>query len=317
VDGLRQISALLHLREIAGAIADGVVWLVSLATSPEFANQFAAAVQLDMLARATVYTLVLIGGLFAVVFVLERATGSKQVAYGGRTFRQDVLYALFYQGGFYNVLLWSALANAMQDNLAFLKLDVLAGLPGPVHWILYWLCVDFLTYWWHRWLHTSKFMWSIHSVHHSQPEMSFISSYRMHPLEQLMQSAIMVVPLLIMGVPTFRWLPLVALMAVLEGVQHSALNWSYGRAFYVLVSPRFHALHHSSDPRHYNRNFAKILSVWDFVFGTGVREDTRPERLGVEGLPVPLTIWAQLLAPFRIMGSWISGRGSAPVESQS
>jgi sterol desaturase/sphingolipid hydroxylase (fatty acid hydroxylase superfamily) len=315
VDSVGQFIAVLHLREIAASIAAGLTSLISLATGPEFANRLAAAVQLDMLARASVYTLVLIGGLFAMVSVLERATGARPVAYGGRNFRQDVLYALFYQGGFYNVLLWSALANAMQDRLAFLKFEILAGLPGPVHWVLYWLCVDFLTYWWHRWLHTSRFLWAIHSVHHTQREMSFISSYRMHPLEQLMQNIIMVVPLLVMGIPTFRWLPLVALMAVLEGVQHSALNWGYGRGYTLLVSPRFHALHHSDDPRHFNRNFSKILSVWDFAFGTGVRADARPERLGVEGLPVPRTMVGQLLAPFRIMGSWFGRRGTAAVGS--
>ena len=316
MDSVQQFIALLHLREIASGIAGAITSLVSLATGPELASRMATAIQLESIARASVYTLVLIGFLFLVIAFLEKATGARPVAYRGRNFRQDVIYALFYQGGFYHVLLWSALANVMEDRLAFLKVEVLAGLPGPAHWLLYWLSVDFLTYWWHRWLHTSKFLWAIHSVHHSQPEMSFISSYRMHPLEQLMQNAIMVVPLLVMGVPTVRWLPVVAVMALLEGVQHSSLNWGYGRGFYILVSPRFHGLHHSSDPRHYNRNFAKILSVWDFMFRTGIREDSRPERLGVEGLPVPRTIAAQLVAPFRVLGQWYSARGATPVESR-
>jgi sterol desaturase/sphingolipid hydroxylase (fatty acid hydroxylase superfamily) len=230
--------------------------------------------------------------------------------YAGRTFRQDVLYALFYQGGFYVLWLWSALGSAMESRLAFLKIDVLVGLPAPLHWFLYWLSVDFITYWWHRWLHRSKLLWDIHSVHHSQKEMSFISSYRLHPLEQLLQNIIMVAPLLVLGVPTAHWLPLMVLMALLEGVQHSALDWDYGRAYGLLVSPRFHALHHSSDRRHYNRNFSKILSVWDFLFGTAVREDHRPERLGVDGMAVPRTLLAQLAAPFQLMGDRVRGQSA-------
>lgn len=302
MDGVGQLIALLHLRQIAAAMAGGVTWLLGLAAGPELAQRFALAIQLDMLARGTVYSLILIGGLFAVTYVLETVTGASRAAYAGRSFRQDVLYALFYQGGFYQVLLWSAVASAMESRLSFLKVELLASLPAPLHWLLYWIAVDFITYWWHRLLHSWGPLWAIHSVHHSQLEMSFISSYRLHPLEQLMQNIVMVVPLLIMGVPTSRWLPLMVVMALLEGLQHSALDWGYGRAYRVLVSPRFHALHHSSDARHHNRNFSKILSVWDFLFGTAVREDRRPETLGVEGMPVPRTLAAQLVAPFRLMG---------------
>jgi sterol desaturase/sphingolipid hydroxylase (fatty acid hydroxylase superfamily) len=315
MDEVRQLIALMHLREIAAAIASGITALVGFATSPEFANRFALAIELDMLARATIYTLVLIGGLFAVISLLEALTGAHRVAYAGRTFRQDVVYALFYQGGFYQVLMWSALANAMENGLSFLKWEFLAGLPAPLHWLLYWISVDFITYWWHRLLHSWGPLWAFHSVHHAQPEMNFISSYRLHPLEQLMQNMVMVAPLLIMGVPTFHWLPLMVVMALLEGVQHSALEWDYGRGYRVLVSPRFHALHHSSDPQHFNRNFSKILSIWDFLFGTAVREDRRPEKLGVEGMAVPRTIGAQLLAPFRLMGRRSPRRESPAVES--
>jgi len=302
VDGVGQLIALLHLREIAHGIADGIIWLVSLATGSEFANHVAELIDLDMLTRGTVYTLVMVGGLFAIIFPLEVLTRSSRVAYAGRTFRQDVLYALFYMGGFYQVLFWSALANVLNDKLAFLKVEVLAALPGPAHWAIYWISVDLMTYWWHRWLHTWGPLWDIHSVHHSQPEMNFMTAYRAHPLEQLMQNLVMVVPLLVMGVPTFRWLPLILVRSMLEALQHSALDWDYGRGYSIFVSPRFHALHHSSDPKHYNRNFSKILSVWDFLFGTAVREPRRPERLGVDGMPVPRTIGAQLLAPFRLMG---------------
>jgi sterol desaturase/sphingolipid hydroxylase (fatty acid hydroxylase superfamily) len=300
-DGFSRVDQLLRLRELSAWLADGVGWLLGLVLSPESVARFAAAVHLTEVARSTVMTLVLLAWVFPVIFLCEVLTRKDRSQYAARTFAQDLLYVFFYRGGFYAILIWSALANAFEPRLAFLKIQMLAGLPAVVHWLLYWVITDFITYWWHRALHTWEPLWAFHSVHHAQEEMSLISSYRLHPVEQIGQNLIMVVPLLVLGVPTFRWLPLYAAMNVMEAAQHSALDWTYGKGYYLLVSPRFHSLHHSTEARHYNRNFSKLFSIWDFLFGTGVYESSRPTRLGVEGLPVPRTIRAQLLAPFSML----------------
>jgi sterol desaturase/sphingolipid hydroxylase (fatty acid hydroxylase superfamily) len=291
---------------LAAALADGVKAVLGLVFPAGAVERFADRIELTWLTHSIVSTAVLIGGLFVIFFVLERLTGSKRTAYLSRTFAHDVLYTFFYQGGFYAVLIWSALANALESRLAFLRIDALAALPGPVHWLMWLLTVDFCTYWWHRMLHTWEPMWAFHSVHHAQEEMSYISSFRMHPIEQLGQSLIMVVPLLIIGTPTWRWLPLFVLMILFEAAQHSSLNFTYGRAYSLVVSPRFHALHHSRDAAHYNGNYGKVLSVWDFLFGTAIRAE-RPERYGVEGLPVPRTLWDHFATPFRLLRRRPSG----------
>ena len=268
--------------------------------APATVARLVDSIQLPLILRSSLQTMVLVGGLFAVFFVAEQLVGAGRSHYRTRVFARDVTYAFVYQGGAYAVLVWASIANAMGDRLEFLRVEALSGLPGPVHWVLYWVAVDFITYWWHRLLHSWGPLWALHSVHHSQTEMSFISSYRLHPLEQILQNVIMVVPLLVMGVPTFRWLPLYAVMILFEAAQHSALPWGYGSLHRVFVSPLFHAVHHSSDPRHHNRNFAKILSCWDFLFGTGLQESARPARFGVEGQSAPTSLWQQLVAPFRV-----------------
>jgi len=298
---VQRVSAAFRLRDLSAWLADGVTAMLGQVFPAETVTRFTVAIHLPELAHMTLATILMVGGLFAVIFSLEWLSGAKGTSYRSRTFAQDVLYALFYQGGVYTILIWAALANAMGSRLDFMKIEILAGLPGPLHWLLYWLVVDFCTYWWHRLLHTWEPLWAFHSIHHAQEEMSFISSYRLHPIEQIGQNLIMVVPLLVLGVPTFRWLPLYATMMILEAAQHSALDWTYARAYFVLVSPRFHSIHHSTEPRHHNRNFAKIFSMWDFMFGTGVYEAHRPERFGVEGMPVPRTIRDQLAAPFRML----------------
>ena len=291
----------LGLPDLAAAITHGIETALAWVLPDATVQRFSEAIHLSTLVKSSLYTAILVGGLFIIFITLERLTRAKGSPYRSRIFAQDVVYAFFYQGGFYTITLWAAATNLLGSRLDFLKIQALAGLPGPAHWVIYWVVVDFITYWWHRWLHSSETLWAFHSVHHSQEEMSFISSYRLHPIEQLSQQLIMVVPLLIMGVPTFSWLPLYGVMVMLEAAQHSSLDWGYGKAYYLVVSPRFHAVHHSVDPRHHHRNFSKILSVWDFLFGTGLTVQERPRRFGVDGLPVPRSIFEQLLAPFRIL----------------
>ncbi|MDZ4673565.1 MAG: sterol desaturase family protein [Gemmatimonadota bacterium] len=300
-DGLSRISQALRLRDLASGLANGLTALLGVVFPPEFVARVTASVQLPELAYATVTILAWLAVFLCFMLVIETLFAPKRSPYTSRTFVQDVLYALFYQGGFYNALLWTGLVNVLNSRMSFLKIEVLSQLPPIGHLLIYWVIVDFLTYWWHRSLHTWGPLWAFHSVHHTQEEMSFITAYRMHPVEQLCQNLIMVVPLLVLGVPTQRWLSVFVVMNLLEGFQHTALTWGYGRAYYVFVSPRFHAVHHSADPSHFNSNYAKLLSIWDFLFGTAIRADRMPERLGVDGLPVPRTIGAQLLAPFVIL----------------
>ena len=56
---------------------------------------------------------------------------------------------------------------------------------------------------------------------------------------------------------------------ILDYVRHTHLKISFGRWLNnIIICPRYHQLHHSRDPRHYNRNFGFVFTVWDQVFGT-------------------------------------------------
>jgi sterol desaturase/sphingolipid hydroxylase (fatty acid hydroxylase superfamily) len=111
----------------------------------------------------------------------------------------------------------------------------------------------------------------------------------------------MFVPLLILGIPTHTWLPLVVLQYSFEAVQHSALQWRYGPLYGVMVSPAFHAFHHSAEARHHNRNFGKIFVLWDRLFGTAVPDLAPPRSFGVEGLDPAPSLAEQLVLPFRLI----------------
>ncbi len=36
----------------------------------------------------------------------------------------------------------------------------------------------------------------------------------------------------------------------------------------IILCPHYHQLHHSTNPKHYDKNFGLMLSIWDRIFGT-------------------------------------------------
>ena len=240
--------------------------------------------------------------LFVVIFCLESLARADRSRYRTRNFLNDVGYALFYQGGIYNILFYVPLMSILAPRLSVFELGIVTRLPLPsvAVYVLYWLTVDFMGYWLHRLKHTTRFLWAFHSVHHAQTRLTFLSSHRNHVVDQLISNIVMFVPLALLGVPTEVWMPLYFLQQFNEGVQHSELDWRYGPLYRFLVSPVFHAFHHSTRSEHYTGNYGKILSVWDYAFGTAVAGE-RPRACGIEGLDVPETIQGQLLAPLQVL----------------
>jgi sterol desaturase/sphingolipid hydroxylase (fatty acid hydroxylase superfamily) len=84
---------------------------------------------------------------------------------------------------------------------------------------------------------------------------------------------------------------------VFEGLQHSDLKWRYGWLYPLFVSPIFHAIHHSPERSRHDSNYGKILSVWDYVFGT-MSVGERPARYGVAGTDMPVSFCGTMVAPF-------------------
>ena len=52
-------------------------------------------------------------------------------------------------------------------------------------------------------------------------------------------------------------------------LQHSHVWLSFGPVLNrIYISPAQHQIHHSSDPRHRDKNFGVKFAVWDTLFGT-------------------------------------------------
>jgi sterol desaturase/sphingolipid hydroxylase (fatty acid hydroxylase superfamily) len=235
--------------------------------------------------------------IFVIIFFLELVTGGNLRRYWSRNFCTDVTYGFFYYGGIYNFLIYAPIAAGLALIVPVWDFRLLNYVPGPAGFVIYWLLADAAGYWIHRWYHQNPILWEFHKVHHAQTELTFVTSFRNHAVEQLVSNVVLFVPLMVLGLPLWYWAPVALLQLVFEGLQHSDLKWRFGWLYPVLVSPIFHAIHHSPERSRHDSNYGKILSFWDYLFGT-ISVGERPARYGLVGVDMPVSFWGTMVAPF-------------------
>jgi sterol desaturase/sphingolipid hydroxylase (fatty acid hydroxylase superfamily) len=247
----------------------------------------------------TVKAVLPIVATFAVIWFFERRQGSDTSRYRRRHFAHDVAYAWFYNSGAFGLLGASLVYSAVRSQLSFMRLELLEGLPIAVVGLIYLITIDCVSYWIHRAEHAIPLLWQFHSVHHAPEEINFLTAYRVHPFSRLLWGFSEVIVLILLGVPPTWWLPFTLARGFLASVQHTELDWRYGRLYPILVSPVFHRLHHSNDRRDFDSNYSQLFSIWDFLFGTANPSRTPPVAVGVQGLPPEPTLLGQFWGPFR------------------
>lgn len=147
---------------------------------------------------------------------------------------------------------------------------------------LYYLLYDFVYYWLHRIQHTIPWWWAMHSMHHSQRQLSCWSNDRGCYLDGALQSFILAGVGIIVGVAPNEFALLVLLSELMQNFSHTNVRIGFGRFFEkIFVDPGFHRLHHMqvdpSRPGLHNCNFGQIFSIWDTLFGTALYgEPVRP-----------------------------------------
>lgn len=176
----------------------------------------------------------------------------------------------------------------------------LAALPWPVQLAAFLLLADLLAYASHRWLHASARLWPIHAVHHSSTEVDWLSSVRVHPLNDVITRLVQAVPIVLIGFDATVVAAYVPLLLFYGVLVHANVDWSFGPLRYVLASPAFHRWHHAAEEDGLNRNFAGLFPFIDLAFGTfHMPRNRKPERFGIPDGDVPVSFWGQVKYPFR------------------
>jgi len=163
-------------------------------------------------------------------------------------------------------------------------------------WILAYIGYDFMSFIIHYYSHRIRFLWCIHSVHHSPKELKASVSFRGSFAEFL------VAPHLILWLPLLGFHPLQIL--IVEGVgQLYGVPLHFSDALFkkksrklralgkYIVTPAFHRLHHAKNKIYLDVNFALTFTLWDRLFNTyqdfvedekpvyGVRTEVNPSNI--------------------------------------
>ena len=135
------------------------------------------------------------------------------------------------------------------------------------------LLLDFWKYCEHRIFHRVPLLWRAHLVHHSDTHVDVTTSERHHPIELLLGIGILMLVVTILGLPA-TGLALYLLTATVVALwSHANLRLPprFERQLdRFIVTPRFHALHHSDREAQTNSNYGAVLTIWDRWFGTYV-----------------------------------------------
>lgn len=138
--------------------------------------------------------------------------------------------------------------------------------------------------------HRSLTLWRLHALHHSQEDMSVLTTFRTHPLVHASYLPSLL-PALTLGASGA--VPAIAIMVYgcLITLPHANLRWMFGPLGRVFVSPAYHRLHHVSEflDARGTVNYGFVLVCWDQLIHRAIFpiKGVTPAT-GIAGRPVPV-----------------------------
>ena len=186
--------------------------------------------------------------------------------------------------GLGNTITGAALAGSITGLLVWVWQHRLFDIP--ISWWSFALCFvadDLAYYWVHRAGHRIRWAWASHVVHHSSQHYNLSTALRQTWTGLFSLTFIIKLPLFLIGFP----IELVALCGGLNLIYqfwiHTEVVGKLPRWFEaVMNTPSHHRVHHGTNPRYLDRNYAGVFIVWDRMFGTFEAERADdPPRYGI------------------------------------
>jgi sterol desaturase/sphingolipid hydroxylase (fatty acid hydroxylase superfamily) len=155
--------------------------------------------------------------------------------------------------------------------------------------------------------HRSLTLWRLHALHHSQEDMSVLTTFRTHPLVHASYLPSLF-PALVLGASGAVPGVAIIIYGCLITLPHANLRWTFGPLGRIFVSPAYHRFHHASSPvdDRGTVNYGFVLVCWDqLIHRAQFPNGAPPVTTGLSGRPVPVEQSGSLFATPRVVAAQI------------
>ena len=155
------------------------------------------------------------------------------------------------------------------------------------------LFAELLNYVFHYIKHFGWF-WRFHFQHHIDSKYTVLLTSYTHAGEVLVSGTIMGVLMSVIGFSVEAINFYFLFYSLANTYQHSHSNLSLGPLDWVIVSPRYHRIHHSKS---YRANYGSTLTFWDVVFGTAIfpKRNEVVTDIGIHKSGEPFGFWKEFV----------------------
>ncbi|MFA5965912.1 MAG: sterol desaturase family protein [Sphingomonas sp.] len=164
------------------------------------------------------------------------------------------------------------------------------------YWFVLAFVVDDLAYYvFHRAAHRVRWFWASHVIHHSSQHYNLSTALRQTWTGFFSLSFLFRLPLALIGFPPEMLLFVAGINLIYQFWIHTEVIGRMPRWFEaVMNTPSHHRVHHATNPRYLDTNYAGVFIVWDRLFGTFTpeRDDERPRYGIVKNLGSFNLLWA-------------------------
>ncbi len=171
------------------------------------------------------------------------------------------------------------IAFAIKSFLLFIVIWVYNLVPWRMHfsWWLFLPCYiifDFCSYWAHRISHQQRIWWATHIVHHTGEHYNLSVSFRLSWIQHL--KLVFFIPVALLGFHPIIFFVANQIAVLFQFWVHTEyIGRLHPVIEYIFATPSNHRVHHGSQEKYINKNYAATFIVWDRLFNTYQKEEEK------------------------------------------
>ena len=213
-----------------------------------------------------------------IIFTLEKIWPARDSRWLAKGWISDLFHT--YEPWLHGTVYGGYIALANQ----YLVYEPLSGWVQTLHpaiqFLLLFLVTELIFYVVHRMAHKSPILWAFHQVHHSSTQYYSLMTKRFHVLDEMLFAIPTISAIALLGAEAKVAMVMIVFRRFMDVYGHSNINAPKMLIFF-LVTPHFHAWHHSRDEAALDKNFGRDMALFDYLLGTAYYpKDRIPLRFG-------------------------------------